>query len=52
MSNRFKILVIEDEANIRSFAKTILEAHNLRFGVISKKDVGSNFFIEFLVCDE
>ncbi len=28
MSNRFKILVIEDEANIRSFAKTILEAHD------------------------
>ena len=35
-----------------SIVKTILEAHNLRFGVISKKDVGSNFFIEFLVCDE
>lgn len=28
MSNRFKILVIEDEANIRSFAKTILEAND------------------------
>ena len=28
MNNRFKILVIEDEANIRSFAKTILEAND------------------------
>ena len=28
MSNRFKILVIEDESNIRSFAKTILEAND------------------------
>ena len=31
-----------------SIVKTILESHNLRFGVISKKDVGSNFFIEFI----
>ena len=30
-----------------SIVKTILQSHNLRFGVISKKDVGSNFFIEF-----
>ena len=30
-----------------SIVKTILESHNLRFGVITKKDVGSNFFIEF-----
>lgn len=28
MNNRFKILVIEDESNIRSFAKTILEAND------------------------
>jgi len=27
-NNRFKILVIEDESNIRSFAKTILEAND------------------------
>lgn len=27
MSNKYKILVIEDEANIRSFVKTILEAN-------------------------
>lgn len=27
-TNRFKILVIEDESNIRSFAKTILEAND------------------------
>ncbi len=27
-SNRYKILVIEDESNIRSFAKTILEAND------------------------
>jgi len=30
-----------------SIVKTILENHNLRFGVITKKGVGSNFFIEF-----
>lgn len=30
-----------------SIVKTILESHNLRFGVITKKDVGSNFFVEF-----
>lgn len=34
-----------------SIVKTILEAHNLKFGVISKKDVGSNFFIQFKVSD-
>lgn len=27
-NNRYKILVIEDESNIRSFTKTILEAHD------------------------
>ncbi len=32
-----------------SIVKTILEEHNLRFGVVSKKDLGSNFFIEFEV---
>ena len=30
-----------------SIVKTILQNHKLRFGVISKKDVGSNFFVEF-----
>ncbi|MBP5177839.1 MAG: HAMP domain-containing histidine kinase [Clostridia bacterium] len=30
-----------------SIVKTILESHNLRFGVITKTGVGSNFFIEF-----
>lgn len=35
-----------------SIVKTILEGHKLKFGVISEKDVGSNFFIEFVVCDE
>ena len=30
-----------------SIVKTILESHNLRFGALSQKDVGSNFFIEF-----
>jgi signal transduction histidine kinase len=30
-----------------SIVKTILEAHNLRFGVRSKKDCGSNFYVEF-----
>lgn len=30
-----------------SIVKTILQNHKLRFGVISKKGVGSNFFVEF-----
>lgn len=30
-----------------SIVKTILISHGLRFGVISKKGVGSNFFVEF-----
>lgn len=30
-----------------SIVKTILESHKVKFGVISKKDVGSNFFIQF-----
>lgn len=30
-----------------SIVKTILEQHRLKFGVISKKDVGSNFFVQF-----
>ena len=30
-----------------SIVKTILEAHRLKFGVISKVGVGSNFFVEF-----
>lgn len=35
-----------------SIVKAILESHNLRFGVISEKDVGSNFFIEFIGEDD
>lgn len=35
-----------------SIVRTILEAHNLRFGVISKKEIGSNFFIEFKDLDD
>lgn len=34
-----------------SIVKTILEGHKLKFGVISEKDVGSNFFIEFVAYD-
>lgn len=34
-----------------SIVKTILEGHKLKFGVISEKDVGSNFFIEFVAKD-
>ena len=32
-----------------SIVKTILQNHRLRFGVISKKGIGSNFFVEFKV---
>lgn len=30
-----------------SIVKTILDAHNLKYGVRSKKDFGSNFYVEF-----
>lgn len=30
-----------------SIVKTILQNHRLKFGVISKKGIGSNFFVEF-----
>ena len=30
-----------------SIVKTILDNHKLRFGVRSKKDFGSNFYVEF-----
>ncbi len=35
-----------------SIVKTILQNHKLRFGVISKKGVGSNFFVEFEDIDD
>ncbi|MDY4187582.1 MAG: HAMP domain-containing sensor histidine kinase [Candidatus Borkfalkiaceae bacterium] len=35
-----------------SIVKTILQNHKLRFGVISKKGVGSNFFVEFKDIDD
>lgn len=35
-----------------SIVKTILLSHGLRFGVISEKGVGSNFFVEFKPIDE
>lgn len=31
-----------------SIVKTILQNHQLKFGVISKKGIGSNFFVEFV----
>lgn len=35
-----------------SIVKTILEGHKIRFGVKSEKDVGSNFFVEFIEYEE
>ena len=34
-----------------SIVKAMLESHNLKYGVISKKNVGSNFFVEFNVVE-
>lgn len=34
-----------------SIVKTILDAHNVKYGVISKKDVGSNFFVRFEIAE-
>lgn len=34
-----------------SIVKTILEEHGLKFGVISEKNTGSNFFVEFKAAD-
>lgn len=33
-----------------SIVKAILDAHGFRYGIISKKDEGSNFFVEFTPC--
>jgi len=30
----------------------VLDAHNLKYGVVSRKNVGSNFFVEFKLCKE
>ncbi len=35
-----------------SIVKTILEAHELKFGVLSKPNVGSNFYVEFALTSE
>ena len=35
-----------------SIVKTILDAHGVKYGVISKKDVGSNFYIRFELAKE
>ena len=35
-----------------SIVKTILDAHSLKFGVISKPKVGSNFYVEFPLLTE
>ena len=35
-----------------SIVKTILESHGLKFGVLSKPSVGSNFYVEFTLVDE
>ena len=35
-----------------SIVKAALEAHGLEFGVISRKDEGSNFFVKFIVADK
>jgi signal transduction histidine kinase len=35
-----------------SIVKTILDAHNIKYGVISKRGVGSNFFIKFNVVEQ
>ncbi len=35
-----------------SIVKTILDAHGLKFGVISKLNVGSNFYVEFSLSKE
>ncbi len=35
-----------------SIVKAALEAHGLEFGVISRKDEGSNFFVKFIIADK
>lgn len=35
-----------------SIVKAVLEAHGLEFGVISRKDEGSNFFVKFIIADK
>ena len=43
-SNRYKILVVEDEANICSFVKTILEANDYQVLVASTCQQGLMMF--------
>lgn len=35
-----------------SIVKAVLEAHGLEFGVISRKDEGSNFFVKFIIAEK
>lgn len=47
-NNRYKILVIEDEANIRSFVETILEANNYQVLTAARCDMGTMLFTSHL----
>ncbi len=47
-NNRYKILVIEDEANIRSFVETILETNNYQVLTATRCDMGTMLFTSHL----
>ena len=44
-NNKFKVLVVEDEANLRSLVETVLESNNYQMISASTCDMGKTMFL-------